>query len=47
MFADESWEVVYAAPSGVKRGVVLGTGIVIVYEKCIFNPVDSFYKSYA
>ncbi len=39
VFADEFWEVVYAAPDTVKEGVVFATDI--VYKPYTLNPLDS------
>ena len=40
VFADEFWEVVYAAPAETKEGMVFGTDI--VYKRYSLNPLDSF-----
>ena len=40
VFADEFWEVVYAAPAETKKGIVFGTDI--LYKRYSLNPLDSF-----
>jgi len=40
VFADEFWEVVYAAPAETKKRIVFGTDI--LYKRYSLNPLDSF-----